>query len=211
MGEAVSNLHAFSIDVGDLAAQLRETGRQAPIILARALNRAQASGKTATVRAVAADTGLTRKYIEREIKVDKANRTQLRATVEIVGSRIPLIAFGARGPEPSRGRGRGVSYRLPTGRGRIREAFITAVEARRTHEMAAAFIGPALGHRGVFKRRTKRRFPITELRGPSIPHVFEKFLPVFRQAAGESLIKNLRSEISFAQTKQGAATLPAQE
>ena len=196
MGEAVS-LHSFSLDIGGLAVELREMGRQAPIIVARALNRAQTAGKTATVKAVAQDTGLTQKYVARDLKVDKASRTQLRASLEISGRRLPLIAFQARGPEPSRGRGRGVSYRLPTGRGRIPEAFIATVG-----------IG---GHRGVFKRRTKKRLPISELRGPSIPHVFEKYVPVFERVAGESLVKNLRSEIDFAKSKEGAATLPAQE
>ena len=50
------------------------------------------------------------------------------------------------------------------------------------------------------------------MRGPSIPHVFEKFVPtVFFPAASESLLKNLRSEISFAMSKAGQQTLPADE
>lgn len=194
----MSNLHRFDLDLGELRAELEEMGRAAPSILARALNRAQTAGQTATVRAVGRDTGLAAKYVKREIRLDKASRTRLTAVVEVVGRRIPLIAFQARGPEPSRGRGRGVSYRLPGGRGRVPDAFISKVG-----------VG---GHRGVFKRRGKRRLPIVELRGPSVPHVFEKFLaPVFFPTAGESLLKNLRSEIRFARTKAGAATLPAQE
>lgn len=197
MGEAVS-FHRLDVDLGELTGQLREMGRQAPIVMARALNRAGTSGKTATVKAVAKDTGLQQKYINREIKVDKATRTKPTVAVEIAGKRIPLIAFQARGPEPSRGKGRGVSYRLPTGRGRVEDAFIVTVGTGR--------------HRGVFKRRSRRRFPIVELRGPSIPHVFEKFVPTaFFPAASESLLKNLRSEISFAMSKAGQQTLPADE
>lgn len=198
MGEAVSDLHRFGFELGELKAELLEMGRQAPIIMARALNRASTSGQAATVKAVAKDTGLQQKYVKREIRIDKATRSTPTAAVEIAGKRIPLIAFQARGPEPSRGKGRGVSYRLPTGRGRVSDAFIVTVGAG--------------GHRGVFKRRSARRFPIVELRGPSIPHVFEKYLaPVFFPAASESLLKNLRSEIAFAKSKAGQQTLPAVE
>lgn len=177
------SITTFVFDLGKLKADLQAMGSQAPLIMARALNRAAAAGQTATVRAVSADLGLTQKYVKREIRLDKANRSRPAVALEIRGSRIPLIAFSARGPEPSRGKGRGVSYRLPTGRGRIPDAFIATMGA---------------GHRGVFKRRGKRRLPIVELRGPSIPRVFEKYLPTFRKAAEDALLKNLAHEIDFA-------------
>lgn len=175
---------SFLFDLGDLKKGLEAMGRSAPIILARSLNRAASEGQTAMVKAISADTGIQQKNVRREIRLDKANKTRPVATVIIAGKRIPLIAFGARGPEPSRGRGRGVSYRLPTGRGRVPQAFITTVGAG--------------GHRGVFKRRKTKRLPIVELRGPSLPHVFEKFFPTFRTVAEQSLLKNVAHEIDFA-------------
>jgi hypothetical protein len=187
----------FQLDIQALQKELLEIAAEAPGIMARALNRAGVSGQTAIVRAVAADTGITQKNIKSEIALDKATRSLPRVSVTIKGRRIPLIAFQARGPEPSRGRGKGVSYRLPTGRGRIGDAFIATMRS---------------GHRGVFRRKpggtrhgstpTRPQLPIKELRGPSLPHVFEKKLDVFRNAAQESLVKNLRSEISFARSKQ---------
>jgi len=178
---------SFDLDIAALKNDLEALGHQAPVLMARALNRAGVSGQTAMVKAVAADTGIQQKNIKREIKVDKATRTTPTVALEIQGRRIPLIAFQARGPEPSRGRGRGVSYRLPTGRGRVPNAFIARMPS---------------GHRGVFKRKAKKRLSIMELRGPSLPHVFEKFVPQFQAAAQESLVKNLRSEIAFAKSKQ---------
>ena len=175
---------SFLFDLGDLKKSLEGMGRSAPMILARSLNRAASEGQTAMVKAISADTGILQKDVRREIKVDKANKTRPMATVVIAGRRIPLIAFGARGPEPSRGRGRGVSYRLPTGRGRVPQAFIATVGTG--------------GHRGVFKRRKTKRLPIVELRGPSLPHVFEKFFPTFRTVAEQSLLKNIAHEIDFA-------------
>lgn len=177
------SIERFAFDLGTLKQDLETLGAQGPLIMARALNRAIVSGRTAMTREIVADTGLQSRYVSREIKVDKAQRTNPIAAIEIAGSRIPLIAFGARGPEPSRGRGQGVSYRLPTGRGRVGNAFIATMPS---------------GHRGVFKRKAKKRLTIMELRGPSLPHVFEKKFPVFRAAAEESLLKNLASEISFA-------------
>jgi len=181
------SIERFTFDLGTLKRDLETLGAQAPLVMARALNRAILSGQTAMVKTIGADTGIAAKNIKREIRIDKAQRTRPVAAIEIVGRRIPLIAFSARGPEPSRGRGRGVSYRLLGGRGRISNAFIATMPS---------------GHRGVFRRKTKRRLAIFELHGPSIPHVFEKHFPVFRAAAEESLLKNLASEISFARGPQ---------
>jgi Prophage minor tail protein Z (GPZ) len=193
------SIQRFNFDLGTLKKDLEELGRSAPLVMSRALNRAVTSGRAAMAKAISSDTGLASRYVSKEIRVDKAQRTRPVAAVEIAGRRIPLIAFQARGPEPSRGRGRGVSYRLPGGRGRVSDAFIATMGS---------------GHRGVFKRKpgarrrgkppARSQLPIMELRGPSLPHVFEKKFPVFRAAAEESLLKNLASEISFAQSKSSA-------
>jgi len=192
------SIQRFAFDLGTLKKDLEMLGSQGPLVMARALNRAGISGRAAMTKAIAQDTGLASRYVARDIKLDRASRTQPVVVVTVEGRRLPLIAFGARGPEPSRGRGRGVSYRLPGGRNRIPDAFIATVG-----------IGE---HKGVFKRigvsRHKsvgawsKNLPIVELRGPSIPHVFEKKFPIFRAAAEESLLKNLASEISFERSKQ---------
>lgn len=187
----------IQLDIRELQKDLEQMAARAPAIVARSLNRAGVSGRTAITKAVVADTGLMTKYVTREIGLEKATQASHKVAVTIKGRRIPLIAFSARGPEPSRGRGRGVSYRLPTGRGRIGDAFIATMKS---------------GHRGVYRRKpgasrrgpkaTRPLLPIMELRGPSLPHVFEKKLGVFHGAAQESLVKNLRSEISFARSKE---------
>lgn len=204
-----STQHSFALGIEEFRKDLEEMGRQAPVIMARSLNRALVSGQTAITKAVAADMGLGQRFIKKEIVVDKATRMKPSVALTIAGRRIPLIGFQARGPEPSRGRGRGVSYRLRGSRGRVPEAFIATMRS---------------GHRGVFKRKgslgrkvhgprgyvgrggTARaqggRLPIMELHGPSMPHVFEKFIPKFRDAAQESLVKNLQSEIRWERAKR---------
>jgi hypothetical protein len=200
---------AFELDIRAFQKDLEDMAAQAPAIMAYALNRALVSGQTAMVRAVTADTGIAAKNVRREIVLDKANLSRPVAALTIAGKRIPLIAFQARGPEPSRGRGKGVSYRLPTGRGHIPNAFIATMMS---------------GHRGVFTRKpgfakskrhgeqeTRPQLPIQEKRGPSLPHVFEKFVPTFQAAAQESLVKNLAHEIAWAKSKQGQLSLPTGE
>ena len=181
---------SLELQLGELVKDLEAMAARAPAIMSRALNRAGTAGRTAMTRTIVKDTGLQSKYVSREIVLEKANRTRPVVRITVAGRRIPLIAFRARGPEPSRGRGRGVSYHLPGGRGRVPDAFITTVGA---------------GHRGVFKRRREKRLPIVELKGPSIPHVFEKQMPVFQAAAQESLVKNVASEIAWERAKQAQA------
>ena len=137
------------------------------------------------VKGIGRDTGLPAKRIKSEIRMNEVGSTGIQ--IEIRGRRLPLIDFKAKGPEPSRGRGRGVSYRLPGGRKRAPHAFIATMPS---------------GHRGVFQRRGSARSPVYQLHGPSLVRVFEKFLPLGAERGREALVKNLRSEIHFAMNQR---------
>lgn len=169
------------VNVKGLEQGLARLRRSAPLAIRRAVARAGTAGRTAMAKEITTDTGLPSRRIKKEIRVDRVGDTALR--LEIRGRRIPLIDFKARGPEPSRGRGRGVSYKLPGGRGRAPRAFIATMPS---------------GHRGVFQRRGSGSNPIYQLHGPSLVHVFEKFLPLGAKRAREALVKNLKSEFAFA-------------
>ena len=176
---------------------LERLAQRFPQATARALNRAIASASVVMVREVAADMGLkqgdVKRYITTRLAPLAAAADQLSAAVVASSARIPLIRFSARGPEPSRGRGRGVTARLPTGPGRYPQAFIATM---------------ASGHRGVFVRAgaSSRRsagarsanLPVTELHGPSVPLVFGKHLPAGLARGEEQLRKNLVHELRFA-------------
>lgn len=188
-------------NLGPLLDDIEALGTQAPIVLARALNKAGGIGKTAMVRAVATDTGIRQKDISKIIRMDRANPTKLAWGIMLSGKRIPLIAFGARGPEPSRGRGRGVTWRSKDSRKTVREFFIATVGTGK--------------HRGVFKREgefsTKKskgawgfNLPIAEQFGPSIPHVAEKKVPVFDAAANAAIEKTVLHEIEWSASVQSA-------
>ena len=165
-----------------------------PAAVWRAVDRAGTSAKAAMAQAMAADTGLPSGRIKTKIKVMKLGASGVALVVEHE-PRLPLIDFKAKGPEPSRGKGRGVTYSLPGGRGREPHAFIATMPG---------------GHRGVFARKpaaTSRRgkegkgwttLPIRELFGPSLSNVFKKFLPLGAKRAEETLRTNLQHEINFA-------------
>lgn len=130
-------------------------------VIVRAINRGIVAARTQIVRDVARDSGLQVSAVRKAISQRNATIGAPAARIGAGLKRLPLIDFGARGPEPSRGRGRGVSYKAATGgRGRIESAFIARMRS---------------GHRGVFRRVGIRRLGIVELFGPSLGQVFAKY------------------------------------
>ena len=130
----------------------------------RALNRGINSARTVEVRAIAKDTGLKSADVNKALRLRLASDGQPEASLQASLTRLPLIQFRAKGPVPTRGKGRGVTARLPSSR-RYPKAFIATM---------------ASGHTGVFRRGNKRaatspRLPIRELYGPSIGHVFARY------------------------------------
>lgn len=123
----------------------------------RALKKGTRSAHTDSARTVARDTGLKVGDVRRRLRRIEPNGRTLSG--KILGSfrRLSLILFGAKGPEPSRGRGR-VTARVGGKRAAVPGAFIATMQT---------------GLRRVFKRRGRRRLPIKELRGPSVGRVLD--------------------------------------
>jgi hypothetical protein len=170
-----------------------------PRVLTRAINRSATTVRTRASRAVAEDIGVPVRTVNESMVLQRATPQRLRAVITITGRRIPLIDLRARGPEPSRGRGRGVSYALGGTRRRIQSAFIATMRS---------------GHRGVFKRigtsaRKSPRgwssnLPIVELKGPSIPRVAAKraILEAIKAVGEMALLKNIQHEVRFLMSRQ---------
>jgi hypothetical protein len=229
MGEPVKGiLHTRDFDLKDLAVELRAMASAAPAILGKSLKRAADAGRTHMTQLIRQDTGIQAKYIGRAIEIEKEKAQAFfpRVVVAINAARMPLIAFGARGPTPSKGRGRGVTAGMKGGRKSYPGAFIASVPAGKGRD-DLSFIGPMIRHQGVFKRRgwmpgatgrgkkrvefqgpgatSDRRsrgawgpnLPIDELRGPSVASVFTRNIAEFYRVAEESLMKNLRHEIDW--------------
>lgn len=175
----------MQLNTKDLERGIAKLQERAPFALARAVNRAAESARTAMVRAMATDMGMSLKAstIRDQIVMQPAHPRHLVASLVVTGRRIPLIDFKARGPEPSRGRGRGVTAGVRGGRTLYPRAFIATMSS---------------GHRGVFLRKGTARLPIAELHGPSLPHVFAKYFAVGQARGEEALITNVQHELRFA-------------
>lgn len=189
-------------DTREAMAGLDLTDRAGTVAARRALRRTASNVRTVMVRAVRTDIGLPAATVNKEVK-EQVDLPNLIATVSVSGRPIPLIAFGARGPQPTRGRGAGVSYRIgQQGRKRIKQAFIANVRG----PLPSGVISP--GHTGVFVRdATSTRkssgawslnLPIRQLYGPSLPKVFQKHIPLGLARAEEQFVKNFAHELRFA-------------
>ncbi len=162
----------------------------APYAIARALNRSGASGKTIMVREISREIGVKVGDVRDTVTVSQAHTGRLQVDVIATGKRIALEDFHAKGPMPSRGRGKGVTYRIGSTRKTLPHAFRARMPS---------------GHIGVFQRSGAARLPIHEKFGPSLPHVFRKFKSLGLARMKEQLIKNLQHEFRFAALKQQQA------
>lgn len=178
---------------------LGQLGKRGPIAIARGLNRTAATERTAMSRSVSKDMGIPVGVARTAIAVKRATGKNTVAQVVARGKRLPLIDFKARGPEPSRGRGRGVSYVMKGERKRIASAFITTTRRQRD--------GSGGDHRGVFIRALGAgRLPIKELKGVSIAVSFARQLPAGEARRAEVLEKNVVHEIEFELSRLTSST-----
>lgn len=147
-----------------------EAPRKTSIALLRSLTSGTRSAHTLAGRLVAKDMGIKVGDAKESVRVNLPTGARLEGQIAGGLKRIPLIKFGARGPEPSRGRGRGVTYRGKGGTKRLPHAFIATMPS---------------GHRGVYMRTTTRAvrrgpppmrsaLPIRQLFGPSIGRVLDR-------------------------------------
>ncbi len=171
------------LDLAEFETRLAVLKRpQAPIV--RALNRSIGSGKTFAVRAVSGDMGLPATVVREYVQTTPATPDRLEARLYASATRVPLVKFKARGPEPSRGRPGGVRAALKGGAGHYPRAFIARLRN---------------GYRGVFTRQPGvDRLPIVQLHGPSIAQSYGKVEAPVRARVFEQLGKNLTHEIEFA-------------
>lgn len=196
----------IQLNTADVERAIRVLKAKAPIAIVRALNKSIESAKVAMAREVATDMGMKIGDVKKRIGVTPARSDNFIATLHAHGTPIPLIEFGATGPKPSRGKGRGVSAKTGLTRKSYPGAFITTVAS-------AAQVGMGVSHTGVFrragtlKRKSARAWsknlPIVELHGPSIAYIFGKHVAVGIARAEEQLVKNLKSEFRFATGQTG--------
>lgn len=176
----------ITLDISSFNAAVSRLRSRAYVAIPRAVNRTASSARTAVTKDVAADMQLRQRDVRDRIRIEPAHRNRFAAALMASARRIPLILFGARGPEPSRGRGRGVSVR--TASRRLPHAFIGVMRG-----------GPWAGQRAVLQRAPGAgRTPIFQKFGPSVVRAFEKHQGTAERRAREVLEKNMAHEFRFA-------------
>jgi hypothetical protein len=174
----------LSIDTARIRPDFADYGQASLVAAVRGINRTMANVKTAMVRPISAALKIKQAYVRERIRTVDATASRPVALMYASNTPIPIIEFNARGPEPSRGRGRGVTAN--TQQRRYPQAFIATMRS---------------GHRGVFQRKGQKRLEIRELREASIAAVFLKHAAVGQARADEQLPKNLEAELKFALRK----------
>lgn len=158
----------------------------------RSVNRLAVRTRSRIVKRVAAETGLKQKDVREQIDIKRATFSNIVAHVLLTGRRIPLEAFGARGRMPSRGKGKGIRYKI--GRKELATAFKARMKSGhvgvfvRKYRINASSLGvkdKILYYAGALhytrsklvdrKNRGGRmpRLPLHELKGLSVPGAFE--------------------------------------
>jgi hypothetical protein len=162
-------MSGFSVNVRSNADKaifdLLSAASEVPEATVRALNKMADQVKVSASREIrAAGYGLKAADIKKALKVRRASKDNLTATVVASGRPLPLMQYGARQTS------KGVSVNVSKGRKVIAEAFIATMPS---------------GHKGVFVREPGARhkkvgqgkqaswhaLPIRELFGPSVPGV----------------------------------------
>lgn len=167
------------VEISPVEAGLKALGDQAPKAIARALDRTVLNVRTVMVRKVAGEMRLAQKHVRDRTHTFKTNRDRT-AYITASNTQTPVILFAAKGPEPSLGKGSGVTAR--TREGRYPHGFIAKMRS---------------GHRGVFQRVGKPRLKIRELREASVWSVWIHHGDDGQKRGEEMLPKNLAHEVQF--------------
>jgi hypothetical protein len=141
-------------DVTRSIARLQNAMRNA---IPRAVTRGGTAAKTQLARDVAAATGMKVRGVQRRLRLTDATAANPRAVIDAWTVGVPLAELNARGRNPSRGRGAGITSSVG--------AFPHAFFARNRR-----------GQLQVFARSGRPRLPIRQVRGPSVADAASRHL-----------------------------------
>ena len=180
------NTNGITIDVqADIKNVTKTLGRwqQGKINKAasRALNKTVTTVRAQAVRCIAKDIGVKQKQVRTRIILRRARRNFLQASLSASSKRFKLIEIDPRAKQNPVG----VRLKQQGQRKIIPHAFI--ITYRRS------------GRRAIVKRKTLKRYPLIELRGPSVAMIFSKAqtLQGMQKIARDAWIKNFKHELQY--------------
>ncbi len=153
---ALVNIEFDAGQMRQLQATLRGIPQALPTIVSRALNKVALAARAQAVRELSKNIGLKQKQVRERIPLARATKAKWLAQLTISAKRIPIIYLDAR---PA---GKNVTYRTGAG-------WKTLTYDKEKQPLF--FQTMRTGHKGVFRRKSKKRYPIAELKGPSLAHV----------------------------------------
>lgn len=179
--------------IEELERKLGNLKRKAPVVLARAINRAAQKAKTETKREVAAKYFISQGDVLKTVTLSKASTAKLSAELKSRGGPIALSKF-KYSPK------RGVKW---TKRGYSPSVYKAGVEKaggmKPLSGSPKAFVaGFSSGHTGIMNRTSARRLPIKQLYGPSVPSMIknEEVISTIKEAAAEMLERRIDAEVN---------------
>ena len=174
--------------VKELEKKLGNLKSKAPLVLARAINRAAQKAKTETKREVAAKYFISQGDVLKTVTLSKAS-----AELKSKGGPIALSKFKV---SPNRGVKR-------TKRGYSPSVYKAGVEKAGGMKPLSgnpkAFLASmGSGHSGVMTRKSARRLPIKQLYGPAVPSMIknDEVLGNIQDAASEMLERRIDAEVN---------------
>lgn len=146
-----------------------------------AINRTLSMTKTAASRKVRDKYNIKARDINGAIKKFGASRSNLSGRLHVKSARMPLSKFKVNPSRPSPKRRKPIFVSVKKSGGAIKGAFVADLDS---------------GHRGVFERVGKSRFPIRELYGPSVPQMVGEgtIIKELEEEASEIVIERLSHE-----------------
>lgn len=149
----------------------------------RALNKTAAKGRTTASKVIRETLNIKASTVKKQLTIKRATPSQMRSVIKGTYQPLPLIQFGSVKKNKN-----GVTAKVRKDRPRqmFKGAFIAVMPG---------------GHKGVFRRMSRRRLPLRELYGPSVHAVFGDKIVVIVNKTAPDLEKILAREIDYELSK----------
>ncbi|MEC0092497.1 phage tail protein [Paenibacillus macquariensis] len=179
----MSNFIEVKEDLKAVKGSLKQMDKAVQQAVLSSINRATQRAKTETGRKVREKYIVKQKEVVETLRIKKAKGKSLQATLTSKGHSIPLIKFGV---SPKRR-----LKRAP----KVLQAAVFRGGAKKP--IPGAFIATTGSHTGVFERLGKKRLPIKEMRGPSVPSMAgnQEVREHIQKVYGEEMEKRVPHEL----------------
>ena len=179
--------------IEDVEKRLGNLKSKAPLVVARAINRATTNVKKNMAKETSGKYFVSSGDVKKTITVTKATKSSLKAAVISNGTGIALSKFKVSPGTPVRYRGKNRSPKV------YKAGVEKAGGVKPLDGDPKSFIAiMKSGHKGVFTRTSGRSLPIKQLYGPSVPQMIknEKIMKAINDDANETLQKRIDAEIA---------------